>query len=169
MNAAQLAGGQKIAITSAKPQTTRNRILGILTRNDAQMLFLDTPGIHQARSSLNRYMVAQAQKACQDVDLVLWLVEADRSVDADSPVHEVLDRVATPVILGINKADLVPKESLLPKIDAYSKLREFTAIVPMSALDGAGVDTLQQVMLEHLPVGPRYFPEDQVTDLPERF
>lgn len=161
--------GQKIAITSPKPQTTRNRILGIVTRDDAQMLFLDTPGIHQARSSLNRYMVDQARAACQDVDLVVWLVEADRSVDTDSPVQEILDRVTTPVVLGINKADLVPRESLLPKIDAYSRLREFAAIIPMSALDGSGVDALQTVMLEHLPVGPRYYPEDQVTDLPERF
>lgn len=161
--------GQKIAITSPKPQTTRNRILGIVTRDDAQMLFLDTPGIHQARSSLNRYMVDQARAACQDVDLVVWLVEADRSVDTDSPVQEILDRVTTPVVLGINKVDLVPRESLLPKIDAYSRLRKFAAIVPMSALDGSGVDALQTVMLEHLPVGPRYYPEDQVTDLPERF
>lgn len=161
--------GQKIAITSPKPQTTRNRILGILSRHDAQMLFLDTPGIHQARSSLNRYMVDQARAACQDVDLVVWLVEADRGVDSDSPVHEILNRVATPVVLGINKADLVSKESLLPKIDAYSRLRDFAAIVPLSALDGSGVDGLQRVMLEYLPVGPRYYPEDQVTDLPERF
>ena len=161
--------GQKIAITSPKPQTTRNRILGIVTRDDAQMLFLDTPGIHQARSSLNRYMVDQARAACQDVDLVVWLVEADRSVDTDSPVQEILNRVTTPVVLGINKVDLVPRESLLPQIDAYSRLREFAAIVPMSALDGSGVDALQTVMLEHLPAGPRYYPEDQVTDLPERF
>lgn len=161
--------GQKIAITSSKPQTTRNRILGILSRDDAQMLFLDTPGIHRAKSSLNKYMVDQARAACQDVDLVLWLVEADRAIDEDSPVHEILEKVSTPVILGINKVDLVEKDTLLPMIDAYRQQRSFAGIVPFSALQGTGVDTLQQVMLEHLPEGPRYFPEDQVTDLPERF
>ncbi len=161
--------GQKIAITSPKPQTTRNRILGILSRDDAQMLFLDTPGIHRAKSSLNKYMVDQARAACQDVDLVLWLVEADRPVDEDSPVHEVLSKISTPVVLGINKMDLVERDALLPLIDAYSRQREFAGIVPFSALQGTGVDVLQQVMLEYLPEGPRYFPEDQVTDLPERF
>jgi GTP-binding protein Era len=161
--------GQKIAITSSKPQTTRNRILGILTRQDAQLLFLDTPGIHEAKSSLNRYMVEQARAACQDVDLVLWLVEADRAVDEDSLVHEILARIGTPVILGINKIDLVAREKLLPMIDAYRKQRDYAAIVPLSALTGAGADRLLEVMLDHLPEGPQYFPDEQVTDLPERF
>jgi GTP-binding protein Era len=161
--------GQKIAITSSKPQTTRNRILGILTRQDAQLLFLDTPGIHEAKSTLNRYMVEQARAACQDVDLVLWLVEADRAVDEDSLVHEILARVGTPVILGINKIDLVAREKLLPMIDAYRKQRDYAAIVPLSALTGAGADRLLEVMLDHLPEGPQYFPDEQVTDLPERF
>lgn len=161
--------GQKIAITSAKPQTTRNRILGILSREDAQLLFLDTPGIHTAKSSLNRYMVEQARSACQDVDLILWLVEADRDVDEDSPVHEILDQVKTPIILGINKVDLVAREKLLPMIDAYSRQREFAAIVPFSALTGSGSETLLEVMRDLLPEGPQYFPDEQVTDLPERF
>ncbi len=161
--------GQKIAITSAKPQTTRNRILGILTRPDAQLLFLDTPGIHAAKSSLNRYMVEQARSACQDVDVVLWLVEADRDVDEQSLMHEILDQVRTPIVLGINKVDLVAREKLLPMIDAYRRQRDYAAIVPLSALNGAGTDALLEVLLEQLPVGPKYFPEEQVTDLPERF
>lgn len=161
--------GQKIAITSAKPQTTRNRILGILTRADAQLLFLDTPGIHAAKSSLNRYMVEQARSACQDVDVVLWLVEADRAVDEQSLMHEILDQVRTPIVLGINKVDLVAREKLLPMIDSYRRQRDYAAIVPLSALNGAGTDALLEVLLEQLPVGPKYFPEEQVTDLPERF
>jgi GTP-binding protein Era len=161
--------GQKIAITSPKPQTTRNRILGILTRDDAQLLFLDTPGIHEAKSSLNRYMVEQARTACQDVDAVLWLVEADREVDEHSLVHKILSQVRTPVILGINKVDLVAREKLLPMIDVYRKQRDYAAIVPISALNGIGTDTLLEVLLDQLPEGPQYFPEEQVTDLPERF
>lgn len=161
--------GQKIAITSPKPQTTRNRILGILTRSDSQMLFLDTPGIHTAKSTLNRYMVEQARSACQDVDQVLWLVEADRPVDKDSPVHEILAKLKTPVVLGINKVDLIAKDKLLPMIDAYRRQCDFAAIVPFSALTGAGTDVLLEVMLELLPEGPQYFPDEQVTDLPERF
>ena len=161
--------GQKIAITSPKPQTTRNRILGILTRDDAQMLFLDTPGIHAAKSSLNRYMVEQARSACQDVDAVLWLVEADRDVDEHSLVHDVLAQVHTPIILGINKVDLVAKEKLLPMIDGYQRQRDYAAIIPFSALTGEGTDALMSVLLDHLPQGPKYFPDDQVTDLPERF
>lgn len=161
--------GQKIAITSAKPQTTRNRILGILTRPDAQLLFLDTPGIHAAKSSLNRYMVEQARSACQDVDVVLWLVEADRDVDEQALMHEILDQVRTPIVLGINKVDLIAREKLLPMIDAYRRQRDYAAIVPLSALNGAGTDALLEVLLAQLPVGPKYFPEEQVTDLPERF
>ncbi len=161
--------GQKIAITSAKPQTTRNRILGILTRNDGQLLFLDTPGLHEAKSSLNRYMVEQARSACQDVDAVLWLVEADREVDEDSLVHEILAQVQTPIILVINKVDLVARQKLLPMIDAYRRQRDYAAIVPLSALTGSGTDALLATLVEHLPVGPKYYPEDQVTDLPERF
>ena len=161
--------GQKIAITSPKPQTTRNRILGILTRDDAQMLFLDTPGIHEARSSLNRYMVEQARSACQDVDAVLWLVEADREVDEHALVREMLDAVRTPIILGINKVDLVAREKLLPMIDAYQRQRDYAAIIPFSALTGEGTDTLLSVLLDHLPQGPKYFPDEQVTDLPEKF
>jgi GTP-binding protein Era len=161
--------GQKIAITSAKPQTTRNRILGILSDEKAQILFLDTPGIHAARSPLNRYMVEQAQAACQDVDMILWLVEANRPVDEDRLILDLLSKVKTPVVLGINKVDLVDRMLLLPLIDSYRKQYDFAAIMPFSALSGEGTSAIKDVVLEHLPVGPQYYPDDQLTDLPERF
>ncbi len=161
--------GQKIAITSPKPQTTRNRILGIITTDDTQMLFVDTPGIHAARSPMNRYMVDQASSACLDVDVVLWLVEADRSVDKDPMIPRLLEKGKRPVILVINKIDRIPREQLLPLIEAYGKIREFTSVVPISALKGDGVERLVNEVPQLLPKGPRYYPEDQLTDVPERF
>jgi GTP-binding protein Era len=161
--------GQKIAITSPKPQTTRNRILGIVSRPDGQVLFLDTPGLHAARSRLNRLMVAQAQQTCREVDLILWLVEADRPVDDEPLVSEALRQSGAPVVLVVNKCDLVGPEQLLPLLGAYGQLREFAAIVPVSALTGDGTERLTEVILAQLPEGPRYYPDDQVTDLPERF
>ncbi|MDT8443615.1 MAG: GTPase Era [Desulfuromonadales bacterium] len=161
--------GQKIAITSPKPQTTRNRILGILNTDDAQVLFVDTPGIHEARSPLNRYMVDQARSACLDVDVVLWLVEADRPVDTDPMIPRLLEKSKNPVLLVINKIDTIHKDKLLPLIDAYRKICPFASIVPVSALKGAGVETLMGEIPALLPEGPRYYPEDQLTDVPERF
>lgn len=161
--------GQKIAITSDKPQTTRNRILGILTRPDGQILFLDTPGLHQPRSPLNRQMVGQAVDACREVDLILWLVEADRPVDDEPLVGRALAQSHAPVILVVNKSDLAGPERMLPLLAAYGRLREFAAIIPVSALTGAGVDRLLDEIVPRLPEGPCYYPEDQVTDLPERF
>lgn len=161
--------GQKIAITSAKPQTTRNRILGVYSTDQAQILFLDTPGVHAARSPLNRYMITQARNACLDVDIVLWLVEADRPPDEESLIPDLLQNVRSPVILGINKIDQVAKERLLPLIDGYRHMDRFEAILPLSALRGEGLDELLAELLVRLPEGPRYFPADQVTDLPERF
>lgn len=161
--------GQKIAITSPKPQTTRNRILGIQNTDDAQVLFVDTPGIHEARSPLNRYMVDQARSACLDVDVVLWLVEADRPVDTDPMIPRLLEKSKNPVLLVINKIDTVPKDKLLPLIDAYNRICPFASIVPVSALKGDGVDALMGEIPALLPEGPRYYPEDQLTDVPERF
>lgn len=161
--------GQKIAITSHKPQTTRNRILGILTTTDYQVLFVDTPGIHAAKSPLNRYMVDQARSACLDVDLILWLVEADRPLDQEPLVPALLEKAGRPVVLGINKVDLVHKQLLLPLIDGYRQICPFAAIIPLSAVTGEGEAPLLAEVLRHLPAGPRYFPEDQVTDVPERF
>lgn len=161
--------GQKIAITSPKPQTTRNRILGILNTDETQVLFVDTPGIHEAHSPLNRYMVDQARSACLDVDVILWLVEADRSVDRDPMIPRLLEKSKNPVLLVINKIDTIPKDKLLPLIDAYCKICPFASIVPISALKGDGVEALMAEIPALLPEGPRYYPEDQLTDVPERF
>ncbi len=161
--------GQKIAITTPKPQTTRNRILGIQNLDHAQVLYVDTPGIHEARSPLNRYMVDQARSACLDVDVVLWLVEADRHVDKDPMIPRLLEKSKNPVLLVINKIDTVPKYQLLPLIDAYRKICPFASIVPISALKGDGVEELMAEIPALLPEGPRYYPEDQLTDVPERF
>ena len=161
--------GQKIAITSPKPQTTRNRILGIQNLENAQVLFVDTPGIHEAHSPLNRYMVDQARSAALDVDVVLWLVEADRPVDTDPMIPKLLEKSTRPVLLVINKIDTMPKDKLLPLIAAYSKICPFASIVPISALKGDGVEALMNEIPQLLPEGPRYYPEDQLTDVPERF
>jgi GTP-binding protein Era len=161
--------GQKIAITTPKPQTTRNRILGIQNLDNAQVLYVDTPGIHDARSPLNRYMVDQARAACLDVDVILWLVEADRPVDKDPMIPKLLEKSKRPILLVINKIDTIPKDRLLPLIDAYCKICPFASIVPVSALKGDGVDELMAEIPDLLPEGPRYYPEDQLTDVPERF
>lgn len=161
--------GQKIAITSSKPQTTRNRILGILSRTDGQILFLDTPGLHAARSRLNKLMIEQAHEACREVDLILWLVEADRPADNQSLVGEAFRQSGAPVVLVVNKCDLAGPEQLLPLLAAYGRLRDFAAVVPVSAKTGAGCDRLVEVIMGLLPEGPCYYPDDQVTDLPERF
>lgn len=161
--------GQKIAITSPKPQTTRNRILGIQNFVHAQVLFIDTPGIHDAHSPLNRYMVEQARSACLDGDVVLWLVEADRPVDQDPMIPRLLEQSKRPVLLVINKIDMIAKESLLPLIDAYRQICPFASVVPVSALHGDGIERLLGEIPALLPEGPRYYPDDQLTDLPERF
>ncbi len=162
--------GQKIAITANKPQTTRNRILGIHTTASSQILFLDTPGIHKPSGRLNRYMVDQALSACRGVDAVLFMVEAADSVGGgDDFILEQLSAAAVPVILAINKVDMVEKARLLPLMQKYAERFPFTAIVPISAWHGDGVDELVQLAQQQLPVGPMYYPEDMITDLPERF
>ncbi len=161
--------GQKIAITSPKPQTTRNRLLGIHHFSGGQILFLDTPGIHQTRGRLNKYMVDQALSACSEVDLVLFLVDADRRSGEEDFILEVLGHGAAPVLLVINKIDLVRKPSLLPLIDTYAGKFPFADIIPVSALTGEGIEELTAAIVNRLPSGPRYYPEDMVTDLPERF
>lgn len=162
--------GQKIAIASPKPQTTRNRILGIHNLPDGQILFLDTPGIHRGTGKLNKYMVDQALSACSDVDAVLFLVEAtDRPGGGDEFILNVLSRSKVPVILVINKIDKISPEKLLPLMEAYAQKRDFAAIIPISGLTGNGVESLVAATLGLLPPGPRYYPEDMITDLPERF
>ncbi len=162
--------GYKLAITSPKPQTTRNRILGIKTLPNAQMLFVDTPGIHRAERPLNRYMTKEAVRALADVDVILMLIEADGSSSQDDAyIIENLRGTKTPVLLVINKIDTVPRPSLLPLMDRYADLYPFEALIPVSALTGDGLDLLEREILRRLPPGPQYFPEDQVTDVPERF
>lgn len=160
----------KVAAISPRPQTTRNRILGIKTTSRAQMVFLDTPGIHQPRGAFQQYMVKEALKALKEVDLNLLLVEPPaQELLNDSWIRKLLAECRAPVILGINKIDLVPKPSLLPLMEALGSLHCFEAMVPISALTGDGVDLLEQELLKRLPAGPKYFPDDQLTDLPERF
>jgi GTP-binding protein Era len=162
--------GEKLAITSSKPQTTRNRITGIRNTDDGQMIFLDTPGIHRAKTPLNRYMVKAATSTFSEVDLILLLVEADRGRDADDDlIIESLRQTGVPVFLVINKIDRVEKMKLLPLIDRFRSLYDFQEIVPVSALTGDGVDRLLELIREVLPEGPKYFPDDLFTDNSERF
>lgn len=162
--------GEKIAITSPKAQTTRNRILGIHTEPGAQILFLDTPGIHRPQGRLNKFMVDQALSACSEVDVVLFLAEANIPLgEGDDFVLRVLEGNKAPVILAINKIDRVAKPDLLPRIDEWSRRFDFREIVPLSALTGEGVEELVGVVRALLPEGQPYYPEEMITDLPERF
>jgi GTPase len=161
--------GEKIAIISDKPQTTRNRILGIVNQPAAQMVFIDTPGIHKPMHKMNEHMVHTALATYNEVDVILMLVEATEPPGAgDRFIIETLSKVKTPVFLLINKADLVKKEKLLPLIQTYSALYRFEEIIPLSALHG-DVGGLIDAVIKRLPEGPQYFPEDQLTDQPERF
>lgn len=162
--------GQKIAITANKAQTTRNRILGIHTTDQAQVLFLDTPGIHKPTGKLNTYMVDQALAACRGVDVVMFVVEAGDSIGGgDDFILDILTESQLPVILVINKIDMVVKDKLLPLILKYSQRFAFREIVPICAFNGEGVERLTALVTDMLPNGPLYYPEDMITDLPERF
>lgn len=162
--------GEKIAITTHKPQTTRNRITGIRNLENAQLIFVDTPGIHRAKTVLNRYLVAAARDAFTDADLILLLADAVKEPDDDDRfILESLHDAPCPVILVINKIDLVKKESLLPLIDAYRERYPFRDIIPLSAMKGFNVDRLIGCTVDLLPEGPPYFHSDLFTDLPERF
>ena len=161
--------GQKIAITSNKPQTTRNRIQTVLTTEDGQIVFVDTPGIHKAKNRLGEYMVHVAERSLNEVDVVLWLVEPSTFIGAgERHILDQLKKVKTPVILVINKIDMVKKEELLPAIDTYRKEYDFADIVPVSARSGDNTDELVKVILKYLPYGPQFYDEDTVTDQPER-
>ncbi len=162
--------GDKIAITSDKPQTTRNRVQGICNRSDDQIIFIDTPGIHHPRSSLNRYMVETALAALKGVDVILFLAEANAtSANRERQILDILKDAEVPVILVFNKIDLVAKEALLEVIASFVPLHPFREIIPVSALNGDGVERLVDLVCRFLPEGPRYFPEDILTDQPERF
>lgn len=161
--------GQKIAITSNKPQTTRNRIQTVLTTEEGQIVFVDTPGIHKAKNKLGEYMVNVAERTLNEVDVVLWLVEPSTFIGAgEKHIADQLKKVKTPVVLVINKVDMVKREEVLTFIDAYRKIYDFAEIVPVSARSGENTDELVKVILQYLPYGPQFYDEDTVTDQPER-
>lgn len=161
--------GQKIAITSDKPQTTRNRIQTIYTSEAGQIVFVDTPGIHKAKNKLGHYMVSAAENTFSEVDVVLWLVEPTTFIGAgERHIAENLKKTDTPVILVINKMDRGKKEELLPVIAAYKDILDFAEIVPVSARTGENVEELLRILFTYLPEGPQYYDEDMVTDQPER-
>jgi GTP-binding protein Era len=162
--------GQKIAIVTSKPQTTRNRIQGIVTKPQGQIVFIDTPGLHEADSALGRQMMQEVAAALEGIDVLLLMVDASSMhPHADALLLEKAKRFRGRTILALNKVDRLPKPKLLPLIESFSKAFEFSAIVPISALHGAGCDELLDEILKQLPEGVPYFPEDQITDQPERF
>ena len=161
--------GQKIAITSNKPQTTRNRIQTVYTDERGQIVFLDTPGIHKAKNKLGEYMVNVAERTLKEVDVVLWLVEPSTFIGAgEQHIAAQLKTIKTPIVLVINKVDTVKKEEILKFIDAYKDICEFADIVPVSALRGQNTDTVLEVIFKYLPYGPAFYDEDTVTDQPQR-
>ena len=162
--------GQKIAITSNKPQTTRNRIQTVYTDMErGQIVFVDTPGIHHAKNKLGEYMVKVAKTSMKDVDVILWLVEPDTSIGSgDQEIAKQLSGVDIPIILVINKVDTVPREKILEVINTYKELLDFAEIVPLSALRGQNCDELVDCLFKYLPQGPMFYDEDTVTDQPER-
>ena len=162
--------GEKVAIVSDKPQTTRNRILAVLNRPDGQVVLFDTPGIHKPMHRMNQRMVEAAVSSLGQVDLALWLVDVTEEYGAgDRYVRDVLQRSGKPVLLGLNKIDLVPKPRLLPIIDRYRRLLDFVDVVPVSGLKGENVDRLAERLVADLPEGERLYPDDFLTDQPERF
>ena len=161
--------GQKIAITSDKPQTTRNRIQTVYTDERGQVIFLDTPGIHKAKNKLGEYMVKVAKETLSEVDVILWLVEPTTFIGAgEQYIIEQLEKVNTPVILVINKIDTVKKEEIMASIEAYQKKLPFAEIIPVSAQKKENTDRLMELVFQYLPYGPMYYDEDTVTDQPER-
>ncbi|MEK6714265.1 MAG: GTPase Era [Nitrospirota bacterium] len=162
--------GQKVSIVSDKPQTTRNRILGVKTLPGTQVIFIDTPGIHKPKHKLNQFMVKTAINTLDEVDIVLFMTEAGESIGAgDRYIIEILGKTKKPVFLLINKIDMVQKGTLLPLMDEFSRLCKFEEIFPVSALHGDNIAELEESIMRRLPEGPQYFPEDAVTDQPMRF
>lgn len=161
--------GQKIAITSNKPQTTRNKIQTVYTSGEGQIVFLDTPGLHKAKNKLGEYMVKAAERTFSEVDVVLWLVEANTYIGpGDLNIAKMLETVRVPVVLVINKIDSIKRDEVLPVIDAFRKIYDFADIVPVSARNGDNTDTLLKVIFSHLKPGPMFYEEDVVTDQPMR-
>jgi GTP-binding protein Era len=162
--------GEKIAITSHKPQTTRNRITGIKNIENGQLIFIDTPGIHKVTTPLNKFMVTEATDTFRSADIILLVVGAAEGVHSDDQlIIESLGNIRLPVILLINKIDLVRRKNILPVIDQFQQLFSFSEIIPISALTGDGLRTVMEQIWKLLPEGPRYFPDDMMTDRTERF
>ncbi|MCD7033060.1 GTPase Era [Metabacillus sp. GX 13764] len=162
--------GQKIAIMSDKPQTTRNKIQGVYTTNDSQIVFIDTPGIHKPKHKLGDFMMKIAQNTLKEVDVIIFMINAEEGYGrGDEFIIERLKQTKTPVFLVINKIDQIHPDELFPLIEQYKALYPFQEVVPISALQGNNIDTLLQQLTGYLPEGPQYYPADQVTDHPERF
>ena len=162
--------GQKIAIMSDKPQTTRNKVQGVVTGENSQMIFIDTPGIHKPKHKLGDFMVKSARNTLKEVDVIMFMVNANEPIGGgDRFIIDLLQNTETPVFLVINKIDLVHPDDLLTTITSYTKEYDFAEIVPLSALNGNNVERLMETLTRYLPEGPKYYPDDQVTDHPERF
>ncbi|HHW5824352.1 TPA: GTPase Era [Staphylococcus aureus] len=162
--------GHKIAIMSDKAQTTRNKIQGVMTRDDAQIIFIDTPGIHKPKHKLGDYMMKVAKNTLSEIDAIMFMVNANEEIGrGDEYIIEMLKNVKTPVFLVLNKIDLVYPDELMPKIEEYQSYMDFTEIVPISALVGLNVDHFIDVLKTYLPEGPKYYPDDQISDHPEQF
>lgn len=163
--------GQKISITSRKPQTTRHQVLGIKTEGETQIIFVDTPGLHKdAEKAINRYMNRAASSAMKDVDVIVMVVDRTAWTDEDEAVLSAVSHLSIPVILAVNKVDLLSdKKTLLPHLDQLNSKSDFAAIVPLSALRNQQTDALEQLICERLPTSPHFFDEDQITDRSQRF
>jgi GTP-binding protein Era len=162
--------GQKIAIMSDKPQTTRNKVQGVYTTDDSQMIFIDTPGIHKPKHKLGDFMMKVATNTLKEVDIVLFMINAVEGLGrGDEFIIDKLQSVQTPVFLVVNKIDQVHPDELLKLIDQYKGLFNFSEVIPISALEGNNTDRLLSTIKEYLPAGPQYYPADQITDHPERF
>src|SRR5216684_7309455 len=162
--------GQKIAIVTSKPQTTRNRIQGIVTRENAQAVLIDTPGLHDAKTALNKQMMREVAAALEGIDVLVLMVDATAAhPHVDNLLMDKAKRFSGKTILVLNKIDRLPRPKLAPMLEAFGRAQDFAAIVPISAMKGEGCDALMQEVIKLLPEGEPYFPEDQVTDQPERF
>lgn len=162
--------GQKIAIMSDKAQTTRNKIQGVYTNQDCQIVFLDTPGIHKPKHELGNFMVESAYSALKEVDAVLFMVNAaEKRGPGDDFIIEKLKKIKTPVFLVLNKIDLIFPDELLDRVESYQETIPFAGIIPISVLQGNNVQELMTTLTNHLPEGPQYYPSDQITDHPEYF
>lgn len=162
--------GHKIAIMSDKAQTTRNKIQGVMTRDDAQIIFIDTPGIHKPKHKLGDYMMRVAKNTLSEIDAIMFMVNVNEDIGrGDEYIMEMLKKVKTPIFLVLNKIDLVHPDTLMPKIEQYQSYMDFTDIIPISALEGMNVDHFIDVLKSFLPEGPKYYPDNQISDHPEQF